>query len=56
MQCEEFFKRSCNQVLVHVTNDDDVITSVLLQQLVKVSLQEPNGLTTLPLRAVAHTQ
>ncbi|KAK3872921.1 hypothetical protein Pcinc_022035 [Petrolisthes cinctipes] len=56
MYCEEFFKRSCNQVLVHVSDDDNMVTGVLLQQLIEVSLQERNGLTTLPLWAVTHTQ
>ncbi|KAK3873562.1 hypothetical protein Pcinc_021438 [Petrolisthes cinctipes] len=56
MYCEEFFKRSCNQVLVHVSDNDNMVTGVLLQQLIEVSLQERNELTTLPLWAVTHTQ
>jgi hypothetical protein len=28
MDCEEFFEGSCNQVLVHIPNDDDMVASV----------------------------
>ena len=53
--CEELFKGSCNQVLVHAPNNDNMITSVLLQHLIEVGLQEHNGLAIWSLWAVTHT-
>ena len=55
MYCEEVFKGSYNQVLVHVPNNGNMITSVLLRQLIVVGLQERNGLATVPLWAATHT-
>lgn len=45
---EYIIKHSGNQVLIQVTNDEDVVAGVLLHKSIKISVMELYGLSSLP--------
>ena len=54
--CQQVIKCPRHEVLVEVTNDDEVLAGLLVQQGIQISVDEVYWFTSLPLRAVTHTK